>query len=681
MKLLLSRKNLYMIVILLTLLTGLSIVKMAPSISANDLMHIKSERGLMPPAYGISEMALNKSNSVNRNFSPAHIYENGSWVEVVSSGEWNDDQLLDAMLSTSFDFDLPNDNQATLFSQTVNGTLTSTLQLPTGINPMAMAPGDFNRDGLDDLAVVNKDDDTIGIFIQSAPGVMEEMVTYAAGAAPDGIAVGDFNTDLYQDIAVSHAISQTVAIYTQQEDGTFSEPQFIPVASGGFNDIDVGDLNHDGYDDLVLLRGAGQMTDHVAVFYQEAGELTSPIYLTTHTGGFQAHSLAVGDVTGDGRHDVVVTAGGNTPNAFLSVFPQTISGTITTTPIVYPAYHLPEAVKIGDINHDGRNDVVNVHAAWLSLSTYLQDGDGELLPYTSDSLPYNDFYRPGALDLGDVNNDGALDALVATHSSLPEENGLAVLTNQVTSAPTSRIITPALGIHLEGRNLITYTIAGTASDNAETLEISTDGGLTWRSQAATTEWSYEWTIPEENGSYIILTRAIDAAGRVQSPYARTRILVNHISDVFLPIITNGTPAPDLVVESITATANTVTAVIKNQGTAPVTDVFWIDAYIDPTTPPTAVNQIWDALGEQGLVWLVPETALPLAPGEALSVTLNGAYYRADISHIVLPLSADTPVYVQVDSAHTNTEYGNVLEDHEMKKDSYNNILGPVLVSP
>jgi hypothetical protein len=501
------------------------------------LPHPKSQAGVMGPVYGMAAADRVASMSASTLFAPYTLHRTGSWPEAVVAGEWMGDGRTDAALSTSFDFDPSDDQQVHLFAQTAAGALTRTHQITVGVEPVALARGDLGRDGVHDLVVVNKGEHTLGLLIQSTPGTFSEMITYTTDLDPDAVAVGDFNTDLYDDIAVAHAVSQTVAIYYQQADGTLAAPIHLPVGSDGFNDLDVGDLDHDGRDDLVLLRGAA-LADQVVIVYQRDGVLSDTLALTAEAGGYVPHGLAVGDVTGDGRDDVVITAGGNTPNAFVNVFPQQPDGTMAVTPTVYPAYHIPEAVEIGDVNHDGRNDVLIVHAAWASLSIYLQNDTGTLDAYVSDPLPYDDFYRPGALDLADVSGDGALDVLVATHGAVPEQTGLAVLTNTTGTAPTSTITTPALGDIISDQDTAYYLIEGLVSTDAVTLEISTDGGLTWQPQPAETSWSYNWSIPAGDGVYVILARTIDAAGRIQSPPARTRIIVARQTSVYLPLILN-----------------------------------------------------------------------------------------------------------------------------------------------
>ena len=157
------------------------------------------------------------------------------------------------------------------------------------------------------------------------------------------------------------------------------------------------------------------------------------------------------------------------------------------------------------------------------------------------------------------------------------------------------------------------------------------------------------------------------------------------SKIYLPIITNNyappapapPAAPDLVVESIIATGSSVQVVVKNQGDGPVTDEFWVDVYINPDPVPTGVNQIWNDLCDEGLVWGITADALPLDPGDVIILTIGDAYYWPEYSNFSGSLPTGTQVYAQVDSASTETTYGAVLENHEITGGPYNNVSGPV----
>ncbi len=87
-----------------------------------------------------------------------------------------------------------------------------------------------------------------------------------------------------------------------------------------------------------------------------------------------------------------------------------------------------------------------------------------------------------------------------------------------TSAPTSTITSPASGTTVGDGT--TMTISGTASDTGggvvAGVEVSTDGGATWRPATGTTSWSYSW-VAHGNPSTTIRTRAVDDSGNMETP--------------------------------------------------------------------------------------------------------------------------------------------------------------------
>ena len=151
--------------------------------------------------------------------------------------------------------------------------------------------------------------------------------------------------------------------------------------------------------------------------------------------------------------------------------------------------------------------------------------------------------------------------------------------------------------------------------------------------------------------------------------------------VYLPVVLNNYASlPDLVVQSITPTTNDVTVVIQNNGTMPVTEAFWVDAYFNPPTPPTAVNETINTMNITGIVWGVTSSALPLDPGESLTLTVGSPYYNDTMSKFNGTVPSGT-LYVQVDSANIATTYGAILETHEATGGIYNNIASTIVSRP
>jgi hypothetical protein len=138
--------------------------------------------------------------------------------------------------------------------------------------------------------------------------------------------------------------------------------------------------------------------------------------------------------------------------------------------------------------------------------------------------------------------------------------------------------------------------------------------------------------------------------------------------------------PDLVVQNIIATEDNIQIIIKNQGagSVPLEHDFWVDVYINPNTPPTSVNNVWDFMGEQGLVWGVVAPGVPMQPGATITLSIGDRYYWPSLSNFSGSIPLGTPIYAQVDSANSESTYGGVLESHESAGGVYNNIAGPVL---
>ena len=113
--------------------------------------------------------------------------------------------------------------------------------------------GDFNGDGIPDVAVANSGSNTVSIVLGVGDGTFQSgSSTYSVGRNPVGIVVADFNNDGNLDIAVTNAYGYSVSILLGRGDGTFT-PILSTFATGVLPySLTVGDFNGDGKLDLAV---------------------------------------------------------------------------------------------------------------------------------------------------------------------------------------------------------------------------------------------------------------------------------------------------------------------------------------------------------------------------------------------------------------------------------------------
>jgi uncharacterized repeat protein (TIGR01451 family) len=342
-------------------------------------------------------------------FAPYVSVPTGSWPEAVAIGDLNGDGRNDVALVTSYYYDPDNDHKLFVFLQTPEGTLAAPTKYPVGASgARSVALGDVNGDGRLDVVVGNGD--SIGILLQNALGTLDAMATMAT---PDSYAVetGDFNDDGRTDVVGLAVGTADVAVFLQNASGSLDPPETYP-APHSVAVVEVGDVNADGRDDIVVTNQQGFTSSLVVLLQKPGGGFEAPASQVVSGSEF-THGAGSGDVDGDGRRDVVVTGGSNGPSAFLAVFRQNAGGTLEP-PAILAAYDSPQPAVVADINGDGREDVVVLHGGWLRLGAFLQNADGSLAPEALTPVPYAS-YGPQGLAIGDINGDGLPDAVIADY--------------------------------------------------------------------------------------------------------------------------------------------------------------------------------------------------------------------------------------------------------------------------
>ena len=81
-----------------------------------------------------------------------------------------------------------------------------------GRGPQSVAVGDFNGDGVEDLAVANYGSSNLSVLLGNGDGSFQGARNFGAGLNPLSVAVCDFNGDGLEDLAVANAGSNDVSV-------------------------------------------------------------------------------------------------------------------------------------------------------------------------------------------------------------------------------------------------------------------------------------------------------------------------------------------------------------------------------------------------------------------------------------------------------------------------------------
>jgi hypothetical protein len=275
--------------------------------------------------------------------------------------------------------------------------------------PFYAAVGDFNGDGIPDLAISNSGDDTLTIALGNGDGTFTTKSTLTFSFSPFGLAVGDFNGDGIPDLAVSGYLSGvgSVAVLLGNGDGTFTTRSTISDGETPLS-VAVGDFNGDGIPDLVTADAVGNA---VTVLLGN-GDGTFTTGSTFVVGSFP-YSVAVGDFNGDGIPDLAVA---NVNDNTVSVLLGNGDGTFTTKSTPAAGGH-PLSVVVGDFNGDGIPDLATANNTGNTITVLLGNGDGT---FTLKSTPAVGS-SPDSVAIGDFNGDGIPD--IATSSTVLLGNG------------------------------------------------------------------------------------------------------------------------------------------------------------------------------------------------------------------------------------------------------------------
>jgi hypothetical protein len=296
-------------------------------------------------------------------FEPPVIYHAGDTNPLaIRTGDFNEDGHLDLVMRCSRNVCILLGNGDGTFG---SSSCFDTIPIYAGY----LETADLDGDGHMDVVVANGElEASVSVFLGNGDGTLQSAMSYSAPTNPIDVAVGDYDGDGVLDLAVMG--SGVVAILRGNGNGSFEDIGDYAFSTGGFQ-IVTADFNGDCNLDLAVPDRRGGVS---ILLGNGDGTFQSPVEYSTDP---EASSLAVADLNGDGYLDLITNTGWDTHDTI-----STLLGNGDGTFQSYTAYEVdgaPDGVAAADFNQDGRLDIATPYGNNTG-SILLQNSNGDFSP-------------------------------------------------------------------------------------------------------------------------------------------------------------------------------------------------------------------------------------------------------------------------------------------------------------
>jgi len=355
-------------------------------------------------------------------FVPGGRYGSRPSLTAIAVGDFNNDGLADIAAASAADASL---------MIIYNDDVTAPVVYPVPTGARALAAGDFDGDGIADLAVAGND--AIAIFFGAANQPVRTGPVLSPEADTNGLAsavvAGDFDDDGHADLAFANG--KQLYILLGLGDGQFQPARALLQLGADTQptQLAAGDLDGDGVTDLLV----GSVGGEIVRFLSTANAVLSPAPSVPTTGG--SLSSAAGDFDGDGNIDLAISQ---------------FSGQVGVLQLLgdgrgnFPRSHTyafgssPARTLAADLDGDGRSDLVVFDNQTKRVGVRIANRDGTL----GDLHEYTIGLSSTSLAVLDANEDGHLDLAVPGLNAL---NGVALLLGKGDGTLQAPITIPGAG--------------------------------------------------------------------------------------------------------------------------------------------------------------------------------------------------------------------------------------------
>lgn len=421
-------------------------------------------------------------------FAPAVNYPAGSPL-ALAVGDFNGDAKLDLAVASLA-------GGVLIFLGNGDGTFPKAVFYSAGIlnvlGTEGIAVGDFNGDGKLDVVVTNTRRNEVAVLMGVGDGRLQPAVTYPLSRGGLYVATADLNGDGTLDLAVTGA--SCVSILLGKADGTFRPPVVFDIGNRSTVDIVITDIDGDGKLDLVVscdLAVYPPASATVAVLLGNGdGTFRSPIF--TPVDGYYARSPAAGDLNGDGYEDVVLTSYAISPGTSSVLVLLGLGDGTFAAPLTYSAQE-PWRVALADVDGGGSLDLLVGDISSEQLSVLLNQCRVPDLALAASHTGTFTQGRAGATYTATVSNAGTVPAsgTVKIVYTLPRgltATALAGAGWNCTLAPLACTRSDALAVNAQYSPVtLTVSVASDAPPAVTTVASVSGGGESNRANSVVSD--------------------------------------------------------------------------------------------------------------------------------------------------------------------------------------------------
>jgi hypothetical protein len=325
--------------------------------------------------------------------------------------------------------------------------------------------GDLDGDGKTDLIAVTGDntvslDRSFSVFknASAADSIILTRTDYPIGimnSNPRYSLIADFDEDGKPDLAFL-SFSGIAVLRNTTSNGTISFAPKMDLFLNIFSESQLAftDVDGDGRSDLVIVGNSENV--YVIRNTSKPGQISFAQPISVPTGSVPG-SVSLGDFDNDGKPDLaVLNAGSNSISIHKN---KSTAGVVAfETRITYQLNVIPDNLALGDLDGDGKLDIAFVTTRDKFVYVMKNTSSPSAISF-SEKVAYNAPYTPGHVFTGDMNNDGKADLVVNNASGA---NNFSVLVNtcQEDGLPATWIVALGPTEICEGGNVVLKTTPG-----------------------------------------------------------------------------------------------------------------------------------------------------------------------------------------------------------------------------